>query len=141
MLLPLICHLYVTRMSLVFHSMYSYVIRTVFACTRISFVCHWQVLEYHSYVTGMQKCVIRMSLVYTYMSLVCHWYVTRMYSCVICMLLVVCHSCVLLCNLSLRIKYKVLIQISRTPHKMLLVISYLFKRRKLQLFARAHFIN
>ena len=118
----LVCHLYGA-------CMYSHIIRLSLVGTQISFVCHWHVEVCYS------------SLVYTYMSLVCHSYVTRMYSYVIRMLLVVCHSWVLLCNLSLRIKYKVLIKIPRTPHKMLLVISYLFKRRKLQLFARARCIN
>ena len=134
-------------MSLACHSYFT-------LCTRMSFVRCLHVLAYHSFVTGRYSNIIRMSLacrsmlfvtrIYLYvtrMSLVCHSYVTRMYSYVIRMLLVVCHSCVLLCNLSLRIKYKALIKISRTPHKMLLVISYLFKRRKLQLLARAHCIN
>ena len=123
----LVCHSYGA-------CMYSHIIPLSLVGTRISFVCHWHVEVCYSYVT-------RIYLYVTRMSLVCHSYVTRMYSYVIRMLLVVCHSCVLLCNLSLRIKYKALIKISRTPHKMLLVISYLFKRRKLQLFARAHCIN
>ena len=76
----LVCHLHVTHM-------YSYVIRILLICTRMSSICHSHVLVCHPYITHMYSYVIRMSLACTRMSsvchsyvLVCHPYVTCMYS-------------------------------------------------------------
>ena len=79
--------------------------------TRMSFLCHSNVLVFylyvpvcHSYATSMYLHVIRMSLVCTCMSsvchsyvLVCHPYVTRMSS--------VCHSYVLACHQYVTLMY------------------------------------
>ena len=104
--MPLVFHLYVTRI-------YSYVIRMSFVCTRILSVwthmlsvCHSYVLACHPYVTRMCSYVIcmyvtRMPSVCHLFVVVCHPYVTHLYSHVIRMSLVctrmssVCHSYVL----------------------------------------------
>ena len=77
--MPLVRHLYVTRMYSYVIRMYLYVIRMSLVCTRMSFVCHSYVLVCHPYVT-------RISLVCTCMSsechsyvLVCHSYITRLW--------------------------------------------------------------
>ena len=88
----LVCHLYVIRMSLIYHPYIA----------RMSSVCHLYVLVCHPYVTRMlpvyHSHITYMSLVCTCMSLVC----TSMCSDVIRMSLVctlmssVCHSSVVL---------------------------------------------
>ena len=68
----LVCHSYVTRMSLLYHS---YVIRRSHVCTYMSLLCHSYVLLCHSHVARMYSHVTRMLLACTRMSLVCHSYV------------------------------------------------------------------
>ena len=72
----LVCHPYVTRMSLVWHP---YVTCISSVCYSYVFICHWYVTRIYSYV-------IRMSLVYNRMPSVSHLYV------------LVCHSYVLVCH-------------------------------------------
>ena len=62
--MSLLCRPYVTRM-------YSYVIRMSHICTRMSPVCHSNVLVCHPYFTRMYSYVTRMSVICTPMSPVC----------------------------------------------------------------------
>ena len=85
--MSLVCHSYVTPMSLV--------------CTRMSFVCHSYVLVCHLYVTR----------IYSYV-LVCHQYVTRT-SLVCTRMSSVCHSDVLVCDPYVTRMYSYVIRMSR----------------------------
>ena len=68
-LMPLACHMYVTRM-------YSY----SFVCHFCVFINHPCALVYHSYVSGMSLVCTCVSFVCHSNVLVCHLYVTRMNS-------------------------------------------------------------